>query len=86
MNIIVDGKQGQETPQKFRGRSVQRSGLFGGGFMRNIDRIDPEGCMQFEKVQRRAKTIGCLRRGIVWEYKLRVRPGFKSQLYRVLAV
>ena len=51
--------------QKFKARSVQRSGLFEGGFMRHLDHINPEGCIQSEKVQRKAKTIGSLRGGIV---------------------
>lgn len=51
--------------QKFKGRSVQRCESFEGGFMRHLDHINPEGCMQSGKVQRNAKTIGCLRGGIV---------------------
>lgn len=52
---------------------MQKSGLFGGGFVRKVDYTAPEGCVQFEKGQRRAKTIGCLRGGIVWDYRLRLK-------------
>ena len=51
--------------QKFKGRSVQRCGLFEGGFMRHLDHINPKGCMKSGKVQRNAKTIACLRGGTV---------------------
>lgn len=49
-----------------------KSGLFGGGFMRKVDCIGPEGCVQFEKVQRRNNIIYFLRGIIVWGYKLRL--------------
>lgn len=41
----------------------------GVGGIREFDCVDPEGCMQFEKAQRRPNIIHCL---IVLGYKLRL--------------